>query len=154
MAEKQYVIFKLNDEEYGIEITNVREITEYNESTKVPNCYDFIDGIINLRGNVVPVINLKKRFNLEETKINNNSRVVIISIAEKQVGFIVDDASHVLTLDEKDIEETPEIISGVDKKYIVGIGKKEEKIIILLNLEAILSENEKKKIKEIEIKDI
>ena len=152
MAEKQYVIFKLGSEEYGIEITNVREITEYSESTKVPNSYDFIDGIINLRGNVVPVINLKKRFNLEETKINNNSRVIIISVADKQVGFIVDDASQVLTLDEKDIEETPEIISGVDKKYIVGIGKKEEKIIILLNLEAILSENERKKIKEIEDK--
>lgn len=151
MSEKQYVIFKLGSEEYGVDIMNVREITELKETTKIPNTPNFIEGVINLRGSVVPVINLKKRFTLEETTINKNSRIIIVTIGEKQIGFIVDDASQVMTLKEEDIENPPEIITGVDRRYIVGIGKREEKIIILLDLIAVFSEDEKRKIENMKM---
>lgn len=146
MAEKQYVIFKLGREEYGIDIMNVREITEFKETTKIPNAPNFIEGVINLRGNVIPVINLKKRFQLDETSIENNSRIIIVTMDEKQIGFIVDDASQVMTLNEDEIDNPPEIITGIDRKYIVGIGKMDEKIIILLDLVAVFSDEEKNQI--------
>jgi purine-binding chemotaxis protein CheW len=151
MEEKQYVIFKLGSEEYGIDIMNVREITEYKETTKIPNAPYFIDGVINLRESIVPVINLKKRFSLEETDIKENSRVIIVSMKEKQMGFIVDEASQVITLKEEDIDNPPDIIAGVDRKYIVGIGKVDEKIIILLDLVAVFSAEEKREIEKMEV---
>ncbi len=152
MAEKQYVIFKLCGEEYGVEISNVQEITEYRQSTKVPNVPDFIEGVINLRGNITPIISLKKRFNLEEGEMTQNNRIIIINLKDKHIGFIVDDASQVLTMDEKQIENPPEILTGIDRQYITGIGKVEEKIIIMLDLEKILTDEEKQEI--VEIKEI
>lgn len=149
--ERQYVIFKLEKEEYGIDIMNVREITEYKQTTKIPNSPEFIQGVINLRGGVIPVINLKKRFNLKEEENTKNKRIIITTMNEKQIGFIVDDASQVLTLDEKDIDNPPDMISGVDRKYIVGIGKVNEKIIILLDLVAIFSYEEAKELEKMEI---
>ncbi|KXG74675.1 chemotaxis protein CheW [Thermotalea metallivorans] len=106
-AERQYIIFQLGSEECGIDIMHVREITKLKETTKIPNVPDFIDGVINLRGSIIPLINLKKRFNLEETEVKKNSRIIIVTIGEKQVGFIVDDASQVVTLKEEDIENPP-----------------------------------------------
>ncbi|MCC5909194.1 MAG: purine-binding chemotaxis protein CheW [Clostridiaceae bacterium] len=146
MAEKQYVIFKLCGEEYGVEIDHVQEITEYKNPTKVPNVPNFVEGIINLRGNITPIISLKKRFSLDDEEINENNRIIIIHIKNKQIGFIVDDASQVLTMKEEQIENPPEIIAGIDRQYITGIGKVEEKIIILLDLEKILTEKEKQEI--------
>ncbi|AKL94044.1 chemotaxis signal transduction protein CheW [Clostridium aceticum] len=147
MAEKQYVIFKLCGEEYGVAIQHVQEITEHKRATTVPNVPKFIEGIINLRGNITPIISLKKKFNLQEGEIQESNRIIIINIADKQVGFIVDDASQVLTMDEKQIENPPELLTGIDRQYIIGIGKVEEKIIILLDLEKILTEKEKNEIK-------
>lgn len=149
MAEKQYVIFKLSGEEYGVEIKHVQEITEYKKATKVPNVPNFIEGIINLRGNITPIVSLKKRFNLDEGEIKENNRIIIINLKDKQVGFVVDDASQVLTMDEKQIENPPDLLTGIDRQYIIGIGKVEEKIIILLDLEKILTEEEKEEIQKI-----
>ena len=142
MSEKQYVIFKLCNEEYGVDIKNVQEITEYKETTKIPNAPDFIEGIINLRGNVTPIISLRKRFNLGTQEINKDSRIIIIKLEEKQIGFIVDDASQVITIDSSKIEPPHELITGVDRQYITGIGKVDEKIIIMLDLEKVLTEKE------------
>jgi len=109
-----------------------------------------LDGVITPRGGIVSVTNLKKRFNLEETETRSNSRIITVNIREKHIGFVVDDASQVFTLDEQNIEETPEIITGIEKKYIVGIGKINEKIIIILDLVQILSENEKNEMIKLE----
>ena len=148
--EKQYVVFKLNEEEYGVEISHVQEITEYKTVTNVPNTPSFIEGIINLRGNIVPIVSIKKRFELSQEEASTDHRVIIINLGSKQVGFIVDDASQVLTMNENQIENPPDLITGIDRDYIIGIGKVAEKIIILLDLEKILSENEKKEIIKIE----
>ncbi|SET36672.1 purine-binding chemotaxis protein CheW [Natronincola peptidivorans] len=150
MAEKQYVIFKLCGEEYGVEIDHVQEITEYKKATKVPNVPSFIEGVINLRGNITPIVSLKKKFNLQEDEIKDSNRIIIINLKNRHVGFIVDDASQVLTMDEKQIDNPPEILTGIDRQYIIGIGKVEEKIIIMLDLEKILSEDEKEEIQNME----
>lgn len=150
MAENQYVIFKLGNEEYGVDIMKVKEISEYRESTKVPNAPYFVDGIINLRGEIIPIINLKKRFNIENKGVNSDTRIIVININDKNVGFVVDEASQVLRIDEKNIEQAPEIIVGVDRQYINGVGKIDDKIVILLDLEKILSDEEKEKLEEMQ----
>ncbi len=124
MSENQYVIFKLDQEEFGIDIMNVKEIIPYQESVHVPNTPKFIEGIINYRGNVIPVINLKKRFNIGLAETTEDTRIIVITLGgEKEVGFIVDEASQTIRLDEDQIDPAPDIISGIDKRYIIGVGK-------------------------------
>lgn len=154
MAEKQYVIFELNGQEYGIDIRCVREITEFRETTKIPSAPDFIHGVINLRGNVIPVISLKKRFRLDEDGIEKNSRIIIVTINEKQAGFIVDDASQVMTLNEDEIESPPEVIASVNRRYIVGISKINENIIVLLDLTSVFLMKEEMEFTKMDTKRI
>jgi len=146
MAEKQFVVFKLETEEYGIDIMNVREIAPYQEVSKVPNTPPFIEGVINFRGVVIPIINLKKKFSLNDGEIQSETRLIIMNLEDKQIGFIVDEASETVRLDDSEIEPAPELIAGVDRAYILGVGKKEERLIILIDLIRILSEDEKDKI--------
>jgi purine-binding chemotaxis protein CheW len=129
---------------------NVKEISEYKQSVKIPNTPKFVDGIINLRGDITPIINLKKRFNLDEASIDSDTRIIVINIKSRQVGFVVDEASQVIRLSEEDIEPAPELVAGVDKKYITGVGKLKDRIVLLLNLEEVLSEDEKEKIQDIQ----
>lgn len=150
MAEKQYVVFRLDNEEYGIGIMNVREIIPYKESIKVPNTPDFIEGIINYRGNVTPIICLKKRFNISKRVEDGNTRIIVINIGDRQVGFIVDEASQTIKLDESEIDPAPSIVSSVEREYIDGVGKKEDRLIILIDLGKILTEGEREELKGIE----
>ncbi|HNU80595.1 MAG TPA: chemotaxis protein CheW [Bacillota bacterium] len=149
MAELQFVVFKLGKEEYGVNIMQVQEIGHYAEPARVPNTPEFVEGIMNLRDNVIPVISLRKRFNIPEENLNGperdsneNRRTIIINLGDRQIAFIVDDASEVLTLDEASIQETPDIIAGVDRKYISGIGKKGNRLIIMLDLNFLFDEQE------------
>lgn len=150
MSEKQYVIFKLGTEEYGVDIMKVKEISEFKESTKVPNAPYFVDGIINLRGEIIPIINLKKRFKVSLGDINSDTRIIVININDRNVGFVVDEASQVLRIKDDEIDAAPEIIAGVERQYITGVGKVGEKIIILLDLEKILTDEEKEKLGDME----
>lgn len=152
MAEQQYVVFKLGKEEYGIDIMNVKEIGPYQESVKVPNTPDFIEGIINFRGKVIPIVNLEKRFNLKDNGITNDTRIIIINLKDKQVGFVVDEASQTVRLDDEDIDPAPDIISSVDRRYITGVGKLDEKrLLILIDLEKVLSDEEKNELAQMEL---
>lgn len=156
MAELQFVVFKLGKEEYGVNIMQVQEIGHYAEPVKVPNTPEFVEGIMNLRDNVIPVISLRKRFNIPEENLNGperdsneNRRTIIINLGDRQIAFIVDDASEVLTLDEASIQETPDIIAGVDRKYISGIGKKGNRLIIMLDLNFLFDEQEQAQLEAI-----
>ena len=148
MAERKYVIFKLYDDEYGIDIMRVKEVTEFVQVTKVPNTPDFVEGIINLRGEITPIINLKKRFSKSDELSKIAHRILVLNLDDKLVGFMVDDASMVITMDDTQIQETPEIIGGDDKKYIEGIGTLGERMVIILDLVQVLDENEKKELLE------
>jgi len=132
----------LGNEKYGVDILNVATISEYLEITKVPDAPTYIEGIINLRGDIIPVVNLEKRFNIPVKEIDSESRIIIIKIQESHIGFLVDEASQVIRIDEESIDEAPEIIRGKDHDYIAGVGKYEGQIIILLDLEKVLGEDE------------
>lgn len=152
MSEKQYVVFKLGKEDYGIDIMNVKEIGPYQKSVKLPNTPDFIEGIINFRDRVIPIINLKERFKLEDDGITNDTRIIIINLKEKQVGFVVDEASQTVRLDDENIDPAPDVISNIHRRYITGVGKLDEnRLLILIDLEKVLSEEEKEQIGKIEL---
>lgn len=152
MAENQYVVFNLGAEEFGIDIMNVKEIIPYQESVNVPNTPDFIEGIINYRGNVIPIINLRKRFKLGDSKVTKDTRIIVINLGDKEIGFVVDEASQTIRLDDEQIDPTPDIISEVDRRFITGVGKVgEDRLLILLDLHKILTDKEKDQIETMEI---
>ncbi|MCK8061009.1 MULTISPECIES: chemotaxis protein CheW [unclassified Fusibacter] len=143
MAEMQYVVFKLGEERFCVEISNVSGITEYKEITGVPNSPSYIEGVVNLRGDIIPVVNLKKRFVIEETKLSEETRIININFNGKDIGFLVDEASQVLRITDDNIEPAPEIIKGKGGKYISGIAKIDDQIAIVLDLENIFDEEER-----------
>ncbi len=143
MGEGKYVVFRLEEETYGIEIMKVKEITEYRKTTKIPRAPEFVDGVINLRGSIVPIINLKKKFRLKSGVIKENSRVIVVNREERLLGFLVDEALQVITLAKEDIDDTPDIVAEINASRIMGIGRIGEQIIIILDFAAILSEKEK-----------
>lgn len=151
MAEKLYVVFKLDKGEFGIDIMNVKEISPYEESISLPNSPDFIEGVINYRGNVIPVINLKKRLSLGDMNITKDTRIIVINLEEKEIGFIVDEASQTIRLNDEQIDDTPNCIKGIHKRYITGVGKLDEKrLLVLIDLEKILSDEEIEEIQNLE----
>ncbi len=151
MSEKQYVVFNLDKGEFGIDIMNVREIIPYEESVSLPDTPSFSEGVINYRGNVIPIINLRKRFSLEEIEKTKDTRIIVIALEEKEIGFVVDEASQTLRLDDKLIDPAPSVMGGVQKRYIKGLGKIDEKrLLIIINLEEILSLEEIEEIIQLE----
>ena len=137
-GEVQVVAFKLRKEEYGFNILNVKEIKGLTDITRVPFASDFIKGVINLRGSVLPVIDLKKRLGLQDMEYTDDTRIVVVREDDLEVGMIVDAVTGVITLNGEHIDAA----KGVDNensRFITGVGKvEEERLIILLNLEAII----------------
>lgn len=144
----QFVIFKLEDEDFGVEITSVREIIRPQQILKVPNAPRYIEGIINLRGRVHPVFNLRKKFHLPQKDFDEKTKIVIVNVSNMSVGFIVDDVSEILRIDEKDMEEPPNVVTGAHHKYIKSVGKVGDRMIIMLDLDLILSDQEERELKE------
>ncbi len=154
--EEQLVSFKIENEEFGVNIEEVQEIIRLPEITKVPQAPFFVEGVINLRGNVLPVIDLRKRFDLEATKKTNATRIVVANVESKTTGIIVDSVSEVLRLPKDSIEPPPPIIAGIEAKYLRGIGKLNEgkRLLILLNLKEILTVREEDKVRKEEKKSV
>jgi len=142
MAEQQFVIFKLADGEYGLKITDVQEIVLFQEITKIPEAPVFIKGILNLRGQVIPVIDLKRRFYQRDAEVTDSTRIIVCRVGEKKIGVIADQVSEVLRISEDYIEPTPEFFNNFNHSGIVGIAKYEERLLILLDLEKTLSSDE------------
>jgi purine-binding chemotaxis protein CheW len=139
MDTMQLVIFKLNDQEYGMDIFKVNEIVPYRKPTKIPNSPAYVEGVLNLRGNVIPVISLKKRFKLEDTATDDETRIIVTNSGKTLAGFIVDEASEVLDIEKESVEPVSEIVSSnINRKYINGIGKKDDgSMYILLNFDEL-----------------
>lgn len=141
MDTMQLVIFRLNDQEYGINIFNVNEIVPYSLPTRIPNLPAYIEGVLNLRGSVIPIISMKKRFNIEDRGVNDRTRIIVSNTGGRVAGFVVDEASEVLTIDKGSIEPVSDVVSGISQKYIEGIGKKDGgSMFILLDFNEIYSE--------------
>lgn len=142
--EKQLVIFCLRDEEFGVDISSVLEISRVLEITKIPQAPGFIEGVINLRGKVLAVIDLAKQFGLaEEPQLPKTARIIVVEMHDKNVGLIVDEVPEVIRISEENVEPTPEIIqSEVKRDYIKGVAKLGTRLIILLDLKKILAPHE------------
>lgn len=137
----QLVIFRLNGQEYGIDIFKVNEIVPYSKPTKIPNSPAYIEGVLNLRGRVIPVISLKKKFNLEDEGTDERTRIIVANTGGSVAGFVVDEASEVLTVDKESIEPVSEIVSNISRKYINGVGKLDNgRMYILLNFNELYNE--------------
>ena len=140
---KPYVIFRLGDEEFGVDVMNIKEIAKITTITRVPRSADFIEGVINLRGCLATVINLRKRFGFEPKEIDADSRIIIAEFEDNLIGMLVDAATEVLRIPVSNIEATPEkVTTEISEEYLSGVGKVENRRIILLDLKQVLAEKE------------
>ncbi|MNL34834.1 Chemotaxis protein CheW [compost metagenome] len=141
--ELQLVSFNLGSEEFGVDIAMVQEIVRLPEITRVPRCAAFVEGVVNLRGKIIPVLDLRKRFGLGASEATKSTRIVIVTVGGKTLGMIVDAVSEVLRITADSVEETPEMMtSRVDNAFLKGIAKLEGRLLILLDLDLILSQEE------------
>jgi purine-binding chemotaxis protein CheW len=149
MRDLKVVVFKLNNELCGVESDQVQEIVKYAETSKLPKMPKFIEGIINLRGKVVPIINLNLRFEGGNTEITKKTKVIITKIDENIIGFMVNDVTEILNLTEGDIEPPPEMLFNTGNNHLVGVGKVGGRLISILDFKKLLTSGEVKKIKKI-----
>lgn len=141
--EKQYVSFLLCDKKYAIEIENVQEITDFKDYTELPNSPKFMLGILNIRKNITLIINLKERLNLFDENKGEEKQIIVVNIAGRQMGFIIDKATGVLNLKEADIESPLKTSALSNSQFIKGVGKIKEESIVIMDLKRILSIEEK-----------
>ncbi len=137
----QLVTFSIGDEEFGVDILKVQEIIRTMEITRVPRAPEFVEGVINLRGKVIP-IDLRRRFKLVDRAHDKHTRIIVIEISSMVVGFVVDSVSEVLRIPANTVEPPPPVVSGLDSEYISGVGKLEDRLLILLDLNKLLSNEE------------
>ena len=143
MGMKQIVIFRLGKEEYGIDIVKVVEIVLHQEIRKVPDAPRYIEGIVNLRGDIHPVYNLRTRFNMTDKVADENTKIIVIRTVERNVGFIVDNVSEILSISDEDIQSAPSIVNTTaDDKYIQGIAKQDNRLIVLLDIDKLVSDKD------------
>jgi purine-binding chemotaxis protein CheW len=138
-AEKQMVLFELGSEIYGLDIATVHEIIRMQPITKVPKAPFYVEGVINLRGKVIPVIDMGKRFGLEKVENNKNNRIVVVNIQDTILGIIVDAVTEVIRIPMDSIEPVSDIITAANSDYLLGIAKLADKMVILLELDKLLS---------------
>ncbi|MBW2117972.1 MAG: purine-binding chemotaxis protein CheW [Deltaproteobacteria bacterium] len=147
--EIQVVIFRLGREEFGVRIAQVKEIIEMTHITRMPKAPSFIEGVINLRGQVIAVIDLAKQFDLSESERGEETRIVVVDVDDNIVGMIVGSVPEVLRISVENIDPTPTLIeSRIDTRYIEGIGKLEDRLFVLLNLSKVLSPEEMEGVEE------
>ncbi|MDX2200626.1 MAG: chemotaxis protein CheW [Phycisphaerae bacterium] len=147
----QIVSFRLADEEYGVDIMRAQEIIMISQITRVPEVPDFICGLINLRGHVIPIVDLRKRFGLEAREYDEHTRVIVVNVESKTIGIVVDAVTEVLRIHAEQIEPAPSSITGLDHEYIRGLVKLEGKLLILLNIEKILSREQQRELTQLQV---
>ena len=138
----QLVSFKIGNEEFGVDILKVQEINRMLQITKVPNAPEFVDGVINLRGRIIPIIDLRVRLGMVKREHDKSTRIVVVELNGKTVGFIVDEVSEVLRIPMSITEPPPPMVAGINADYITAVGKLEDRLLILLDMEKILTDKE------------
>jgi purine-binding chemotaxis protein CheW len=147
--EKQLVIFKLGGESFGIDIASVEGINKMLQITKIPQSPDYLEGITNLRGSVLPVIDLQKRFGMSLAERNHDTRIVVANVDGLKVGMIVSEVSEVLTIEDNVIEPPPPMVSNVNSEFITGVAKIDKRLVILLDLAKVLTGDEKMQVTQV-----
>lgn len=144
------VVFRLMNEEYGVEVNQVKSIERFQPITRVPNTPKFVKGVINLRGVITPIIDLRSRFNLNETPYTDLTRLIIVFLDGMDVGMIVDRAHDIIDVPINEIESPPEVVGGIKADYLRGVAKVKDRLYILLNLNKVLNLEELLQLEKIE----
>lgn len=139
LASSEFLIFRLGKEEYGIEILKVQEIRGYDAITRIANAPEFIKGVINLRGVIVPIVDMRIKFNLGEALYDQFTVVIILNLSGRVIGIVVDGVSDVINLDTEQMRLAPEFGGVIDTEYIIGLGTVEERMLILVDIERLMS---------------
>lgn len=139
---QEYLVFRLGQEEYGIEILKVQEIRGCDRVTRIPNSPDFISGVTNLRGVIVPIVDLRVRFQLPVVEDNESTVVIVLNLNDRVVGIVVDGVADVLSMTVDQIKPTPDVASVLSSRYLLGLGVLESRMIVLVNIEKLLSREE------------
>jgi purine-binding chemotaxis protein CheW len=139
VGNKEFLTFRLGAEEYGIDILKVQEIRGYENPTRIANAPEFIKGVINLRGTIVPIVDMRIKFGCGKAEYNAFTVVIILNVANRVVGIVVDSVSDVLELSSEQVKPAPELSSVVDSSYILGLGSVAERMLILVEIEALMS---------------
>lgn len=147
-GEEQLVVFQLAGQTYGVDIAQVFEIIRMEVITRVPKAPSFVEGVIKLRGSIIPVIDLRKRFGMPPAESTANSRIIIVEMGGMTIGVVVDAVSEVLRISRADIEPPPPMVAAVDAAYLRGIALWRERLIILLDLEKILAEKDQARLRQ------
>ncbi|NLD49839.1 MAG: purine-binding chemotaxis protein CheW [Clostridiaceae bacterium] len=144
----QVVVFGLNGETCGVDTSQINSILKYEKIIISPDIPEFVEGVVEVRGTCVPVVNLNKRFGLGETEFCKKTKIIITQIGERLIGFVVNDVFEIYKLSPENIETAPKLIQRVGNAYIRKVGKKEDKLISIIDLEAVLTENELMRLEE------
>lgn len=143
MIEKHLVKFTVGAMTLGVEVASIHQIIKPQEVHKLPQTQDYVEGVINLRGKVLPVINLRKRFLLEEQTETNDTKVIVISVDDNLVGFTVDAVTEIVRIPGEEIESVPQsMVSGINREAFLGLGKQDGRVVLILDLKYILSEDD------------
>jgi purine-binding chemotaxis protein CheW len=135
----QYLTFRLAEEEYGVEILKVQEIKGYSAITPIPNTPPYLKGVMNLRGTIVPVVDLRSKFAMDEAEYNQFTVIIVVKVGAKVMGLIVDAVSDVLNIPKVDIQATPDFGSEVDARFINGMAKAGDKLVVLLDIDRVMN---------------
>lgn len=149
-VEKKVIVFQLQDEEYAVPVEQVGYIERMQPITRVPQTSEFVKGVINLRGVVTPIIDLRSRFGMEEVDFNENTRIIIVYLDEVEVGLIVDEAKDVIDIRVDAIEQAPEVVGADNVDYIEGVIKLDDRLLMLLDLQKVLTGQERAELKNVE----
>ena len=154
-GELQLVVFQLGQEEFGVDIAQVREIIKPTEITQMPNSPPFVEGVINLRGQITTIMDLRKRVDLGEATKTDQMRIIVVELEDNTIGMVVDSVTEVLRISNSEIDPTPAIATEVDTNYIQGVGKlkngEQDRLLILLDLTKVLSQDEVTQIQKAEV---
>lgn len=141
-VQHEFLTFRLGDEEYGVDILKVQEIRGYDVVTRIPETPDFVKGVINLRGTIVPVIDMRLKFKLASAAYDGFTVMIILNVARRTVGMVVDGVSDVIGLSAEQIRPAPELGRGVDTEFLTGIGALEKRMLILVDIEKLIGSAE------------
>jgi purine-binding chemotaxis protein CheW len=147
--ENQFLTFVLGDETYGLDILRVQEIRSWSQPTQIPNAPGHIRGVINLRGEIVPILDLRCRFNMDETEFTKYTVVIVVNVQDRTVGMIVDGVSDVVNLSASEMRAAPDFGTSIDSSFIHGLASHDNKMVILLNIQALLADSELLQLDEI-----
>ncbi|HEB30967.1 MAG TPA: chemotaxis protein CheW [Spirochaetes bacterium] len=150
----QMISFNIGEEDYGVNIQTVKEVIRKREITRLPKAPAFVKGVINLRGDIIPIIDLRERFGMEQRESTDMTRVIVAEVDGRPIGMVVDSVSHVIRIAQDQIEPPPEMVGGISEEYLKGVGKVGEQLIVLLNIDRILSATEKVELENIKEKAV